>query len=98
MIEILASLLLLSGTIFTLIAAIGMIRMPDIYSRMHAATKAGAFGASLIMLATILFMPQLRVIIQGILIIAFFYLTAPVAAHMIGRVALRKSPDEPGQR
>ena len=88
MITWLASFLLLAGAAFALIAAIGMVRMPDIYCRMHAATKAGAFGASLIMLAVILFMPQTRVIIQGILIIVFFYLTAPVAAHMIGRVSL----------
>lgn len=92
MIEIIASLVLLTGAVFAFIAALGMVRMPDLFCRMHAATKAGAFGASLIVLAVILFMPQLRVIIQGILIVLFFYLTAPVAAHMIARVGLlRKS-------
>ncbi|MEX0322744.1 MAG: monovalent cation/H(+) antiporter subunit G [Puniceicoccaceae bacterium] len=94
MIEIIASLVLLTGAVFAFIAALGMVRMPDLFCRMHAATKAGAFGASLIVLAVILFMPQLRVIIQGILIVLFFYLTAPVAAHMIARVALlRKAKD-----
>lgn len=94
MIEIIASLVLLTGAVFAFIAALGMVRMPDLFCRMHAATKAGAFGASLIVLAVILFMPQLRVIIQGILIVLFFYLTAPVAAHMIARVGLqRKAKD-----
>ena len=55
---------------------------------MHAATKAGAFGCSLIIVGILLAMPGLRIAIQGLLIIVFFYLTAPVAAHMIGRAAL----------
>lgn len=94
MISIIASLVILTGAIFAFIAALGMIRMPDLFCRMHAATKAGAFGASLIMLAVILFMPELRVIIQGILIVVFFYLTAPVAAHMIARVGLLRKADD----
>ncbi len=98
-----ASFILLAGSVFALIAAIGMVRMPDLYCRMHAATKAGAFGASLVMFGVILIMPQLRVIIQGVLIILFFYLTAPVAAHMIGRVALMRGldmwkPSSPGNK
>ena len=90
---IVASALLILGALFALIAAIGIVRMPDIYCRMHAATKAGAFGVSLILLALCVAMPTVRVFIQSILIIAFFYLTAPVAAHLIGRVGLiRKLP------
>ncbi len=90
---IISGILLISGALFVLIAAIGVVRMPDIYCRMHAATKAGAFGASLILLALCVAMPSPRVWIQSILIIAFFYLTAPVAAHLIGRVGMiRKLP------
>ena len=93
MIVIIASTLLLVGALFALIAAIGIVRMPDIYCRMHAATKAGAFGVSLILLALCVALPTLRVCIQSILIIAFFYLTAPVAAHLIGRIGIvRKLP------
>lgn len=93
MMIIIASTLLLSGSLFALIAAIGIVRMPDIYCRMHAATKAGAFGVSLILLALCVALPTIRVFIQSILIIGFFYLTAPVAAHMIGRVGMtRKLP------
>jgi multicomponent Na+:H+ antiporter subunit G len=93
MITIIASTLLLLGALFALIAAIGIVRMPDIYCRMHAATKAGAFGVSLILLALCVALPTLRVCIQSILIIGFFYLTAPVAAHLIGRIGIvRKLP------
>ena len=88
MITIIASILLLTGALFALVAAIGIVRMPDIYCRMHAATKAGAFGVSLILLALCVALPTLRVCIQSILIIGFFYLTAPVAAHLIGRVGI----------
>lgn len=85
-----ASILLIFGATFALVAAIGIVRMPDIYCRMHAATKAGAFGVSLILLALCVAVPTLRVIIQSILIIAFFYLTAPIAAHLIGRVGINQ--------
>ena len=93
MMTLVSSILLIAGALFVLIAAIGVVRMPDIYCRMHAATKAGAFGASLILLALCVAMPSPRVCVQSILIIAFFYLTAPVAAHLIGRVGMiRKLP------
>lgn len=93
MIEILSSILILFGSAFALLAAVGIVRLPDTYCRMHAATKAGAFGCSIIILGVILAMPALRIIVQGLLIILFFYLTAPVAAHMIGRAAfIRKVP------
>ena len=74
MITVLASTLLILGALFALIAAIGVARMPDIYCRMHAATKAGAFGVSLILLALCIAMPSIRVFIESILIILFFYL------------------------
>lgn len=64
--------------------------MPDLYCRTHASTKAGAFGLSLVLMGIIIAMSELRVLIQALMIIGFFYLTAPVAAHMIGRVALQR--------
>ncbi len=84
---ILASILILLGALFSLIAALGVVRMPDLYCRMHAATKAGAFGLSLILIALCFLAPEPRVIIQSILIVAFFYLTTPIAGQMIGRAA-----------
>lgn len=87
---IFASILILSGAIFSLIAALGVVRMPDLFCRMHAATKAGAFGLSLILISLCVLSPEPRVIIQSILIIGFFYLTTPIAGQMIGRAALMR--------
>lgn len=88
MMTLLISSILILGSLFCLIAAVGIVRMPDLYCRMHAATKAGAFGVSIILVVLCIAMPTMRVFVQSFLIIAFFYLTAPVAAHMVGRVAL----------
>jgi len=85
---ILASILILAGALFSLIAALGIVRMPDLYCRMHAATKAGAFGLSLILIGICFLVPEPRVIIQSLLIVAFFYLTTPIAGQMIGRAAI----------
>ena len=91
MITYIASFLILSGVFFALIAALGIVRMPDIYCRIHAATKAGALGVGLILLALCVCSPTPRVCIQSVLILIFSYLTAPIAAHMIGRVALLRN-------
>lgn len=85
---ILASVFVITGALFALIAALGVLRMPDLYCRMHAATKAGAFGVAQLLIALAIALPTARTIIMCALILVFFYLTAPVAAHMIGRVAL----------
>lgn len=88
-----AALFFVAGTIFAIIAAVGVVRLPDLYCRMHAATKAGAFGASLLILGTALLAQDARTWVQGIIVILFFYLTAPVAAQMIGRAGfLRGAP------
>jgi len=87
---ILASILILAGALFSLIAALGVVRMPDLYCRMHAATKAGAFGLSLILIALCVLVPEPQVIIQSLLIVSFFYLTTPIAGQMIGRAAMMR--------
>lgn len=90
---ILASIIILLGAFFSFLAALGVVRMPDLYCRMHAATKAGAFGLSLLLIALCILAPEPRVIIQSALIILFFYLTTPISGQMIGRAAiLRKVP------
>ncbi len=85
---ILVSFFLLAGAFFALVAAIGIIRMPDLYCQLHAATKAGAFGACLILIALGLAAPTPRTWLQGAMIIGFFYLTAPLAALMVGKLGL----------
>jgi multicomponent Na+:H+ antiporter subunit G len=79
--------LLMLGAVFLLAAAIGVVRMPDLFTRMQAATKAATLGISCILGAVALYMEDLGVAMRAFLAIGFFFLTAPVAAHMIGRAA-----------
>lgn len=85
MIEITAALFLLSGSIFMLIAAVGALRLPDFYMRVHAITKAGTLGVGLILIGIAVFFNDLSVTTRTIAVFAFVLFTAPVAAHMIGR-------------
>jgi len=87
--EILTCLFLLLGAALCLVAAVGVLRMPDLFIRMHAATKAGAVGVAAIAIGIMIHFGQSIVTFKGLLVIAFFLLTAPVAAHMIGRAAYR---------
>lgn len=86
---ILVSTLVLLGAFFFLLAAIGVVRFPDFLTRNHAATKAGAFGGALLLAACTVAFPTLGVLAKATLTLTFFYLTAPIAAHMLGRAAMR---------
>ncbi|GBC81276.1 Na(+)/H(+) antiporter subunit G [bacterium HR10] len=79
--------LLLGGAAFMLIAAVGLIRMPDLFTRMHATSKAGSLGAGLILVAVALYYGDLGISARALATIAFILLTAPIAAHVIGRAA-----------
>jgi multicomponent Na+:H+ antiporter subunit G len=85
--EIISVLLILIGTTFMLISALGVVRMPDLYLRMSAATKSATLGISAILLATAVYFNDLSVSSRAIATIIFILITAPVAAHMIGRAA-----------
>lgn len=87
--EILTCLFLLLGSLLSIIAAVGVLRMPDVFIRMHAATKVGTVGVSSIVIGVMIHFGTLTVTSRGVLVIAFFLLTAPVAAHMIARAAYR---------
>ena len=89
MIEILAGLLILAGGFFTLIAAIGIVRLPDLLTRMHASTKAGTLGSILVLAALALVIGTGPVVAKVVATILFLLLTAPIAAHMIGRAYVR---------
>jgi len=87
--EIIVSVFLTLGGLLTLIAAAGVLRMPDLFTRMHAATKTGTVGVSAITIGMMIHFSTITVTSKGILVIALFLLTAPVAAHMIARAAYR---------
>ncbi len=73
------------GAAFMAIAALGIVRMPDLFTRMQAATKTGTAGAGCILLGTALFFAEAQVATQAGVVIVFLFLTAPVAAHMLAR-------------
>lgn len=77
--------LLLAGAILMTIAAIGLVRMPDLPTRMHATTKAGALGGGLMVLAVAFHFAQADIVARAVAVMIFIILTAPVAAHIIGR-------------
>lgn len=85
MIEAIKGALLLTGSLFMLLAAVGLLRLPDLLTRMHATTKAAALGVILIMLASAMHFSEVGVVARSFAIIVFILMTAPVAAHVIGR-------------
>ncbi len=87
--EIAASVLLLIGLAFTLIGSLGLVRLPDVYTRMHAPTKATTVGVSCMLAAAALTIPgsPLAIGLKAFLVIAFLFLTAPIAAHVLARAA-----------
>ena len=90
MISILINGLIILGCSFVFIAAFGVFRLPDLYTRIHAATKAGAFGGVLIALAGGLAFMHWITWINVFLITGFFYLTMPVAGHLLARAAFMR--------
>ena len=88
--EWVVAVLIVSGALFTLVAALGVLRLPDVLNRMHASTKAGTLGCGLILLALAVHSGgEAGVIAKSLAAIVFILLTAPVGAHMIGRAAYR---------
>ncbi len=85
MIDLIVAASALAGALFTLIAAIGVLRMPDLFLRTAAASKASTFGLGLILLATSLTFQSLETTTKVIAVISFVLLTGPIAAHMITR-------------
>lgn len=82
-------LLLLSGTFFIFSSALGIIRFPDVFTRLHAATKAPTLGIISILLATFLFLYGSHQMVSGKLLLAilFIFLSSPVGGHMLSRAA-----------
>lgn len=87
MIHVLVILLLATGTTFTLVAAIGVLRMPDVYMRLQVSTKGATLGVGSLLLAVPLFFTDLEVAVRALLIVIFIFLTTPISGHMLARAA-----------
>lgn len=89
MIDVIAGALLILGAAFALVAAIGVVRFPDVLTRMHAATKPQTLGLLLILAGLALRIDSLTDLTLVLVMALFQLLTAPVSAHMVGRAAFR---------
>ncbi len=87
MTEWLVLLIMLTGAFFILTAAVGILRMPDLFLRMSASSKAGTLGVGLILAGVAIFFNNFSITSRSFAVITFILITAPVAAHMIGRAA-----------
>lgn len=83
-----AAALLVGGGFFTLIAGLGVVRMQDVYLRMHASTKAGTLGVGMICAAVAIEMGG-ETAIKAVAVMLFLLFTAPIGAHLIARAAWR---------
>jgi multicomponent Na+:H+ antiporter subunit G len=93
--EIIIAILILAGAFFILVAAIGLIRLPDLLTRIHAATKATSFGLLLLLAGLAIHFGSWIIIVKSLLLILFIYLTAPLAASVIARAS--ESEEDTGQ-
>ncbi len=87
MTEITIGILASFGAIFVLLAAVGLIRMPDTYLRISVTTKAATLGIGLLLVAAAVFFGDMSITTKVLAIILFILLTAPVSAHLIGRAS-----------
>jgi multicomponent Na+:H+ antiporter subunit G len=87
--DVLAGTCLVSGALLSLAAGVGLLRFPDLLSRMHAATKPQVLGLLLILAGAALRLQNTIDITTLVLVGIFQLVTAPVAAHMIGRAVYR---------
>ncbi|MDR6174585.1 multicomponent Na+:H+ antiporter subunit G [Nocardioides zeae] len=87
--DVVAGVLLLAGAVLSLIAAIGLLRFPDLLTRMHSATKPQVLGLLLVVLGLALRLREPSAIAILLLVAVFQMVTAPVASHMAGRASYR---------
>ena len=89
MIELVASVLIVAGAALSLLAAIGLQRFEDVFARMHAATKPATLGLILILSGAGLMLPIPGAVAKLVLVTMLQFITAPIAAHLVGRAAFR---------
>jgi multicomponent Na+:H+ antiporter subunit G len=89
-VEIASWVLIVIGSAFTVIGAIGLVRMPDLYTRMHAASVTDTLGAGFLLLGMMLQAGLGLVTLKLVFILALFFFTAPVVTHALAQAALHE--------
>jgi len=85
--EILAILAVIGGTAFSITGVLGLVRLPDVYTRLHATGKVGVFGVVLLLIAAVLITPLS--LGKGLVLIALLLIGGPVTAHALASAAYR---------
>jgi multicomponent K+:H+ antiporter subunit G len=90
MLEIVLSLLILIGALFTLVGSIGLYKLPDFYMRLHGPTKATTLGVGAILIASAIYFSFQTdgISLHEVLITLFLFITAPVSAHLMAKAAI----------
>ena len=86
--EWIGGVIVVIGGVFMVIGALGLVRMPDAFTRMHAASVADTFGVPLVLLGLVLFAGFSLVSVKLVLLVLFIALTSPAATHAVARAAL----------
>lgn len=87
MLDVVAAVLIVAGCLLGLLGGIGVLRLPDVFGRMHAATKPPTLGLVLVAAGAILRVDSVADVTFLVLVVGLQFLTAPVGAHLIGRSA-----------
>jgi multicomponent Na+:H+ antiporter subunit G len=85
--DAIATVAIVLGSVLAMLSAIGLLRMPDVYIRLQVASKASSLGVALLMLGVAAHFDDFDVTVRAGLVVVFLFLTAPVAAQVIGRAA-----------
>ncbi|HVM52219.1 MAG TPA: monovalent cation/H(+) antiporter subunit G [Acidimicrobiales bacterium] len=87
MVDVIAATLMLTGAVLAAVAGVGLHRFPDVFARMHAATKPATLGLALIVGGAALRMSEPGDVAKLLLVGVLQFVTAPIGAHLIGRAA-----------
>jgi multicomponent Na+:H+ antiporter subunit G len=87
MLDVIAGVLIVAGCLLALLGGIGVLRLPDVFGRMHAATKPPTLGLVLVAAGAVLRVDSVADVTFLVLVVGLQFLTAPVGAHLVGRSA-----------
>ena len=87
MTQTIIAIILTLGAVFVVLAAIGVVKMPDLFLRISVTTKAATLGVGLMLVGVIVHFGDFYTTTRSIAILLFVFLTAPIGAHLIGRAA-----------
>jgi multicomponent Na+:H+ antiporter subunit G len=95
--ELVATAFVVVGAFFGLVATVGIVRLPDLYSRLHAASKSDTLGSVLSLLGLAVVLGVTTESMKLVFLLVFLFVTSPTAAHAIARAAKEQGIDPVGE-